>query len=359
MADIDDPFLPSDPTQRPRPGAGRRGLPESTVSPRPPQRVRRGRAAPGGGARVAGARPEPARAGRQPAAPADRPASRHDLDATWPDLRRQALDEIRQLRGTGAAAGVRNEIVLAARYALCAGLDEAVLSTPSGAAERMGAASAAGRAASRGVGRREVLRDARSDLGGSGAPHRPDGAAVPDRSRSASPASIRGSTADTSSSPTCSATLYRKIRASAAQPPRSLSLQWRGLEDRRNRLVRYVPWWVVVAAVLAILAVTFVVYYTWLARFAEPIQTKLAQVGIGNRPILRRRPPSEGRRCKKLLAARGRRRLLTVSRERRPNVVTLTGERPVRLWERRRESCLRGTRSAGRRRTEQGPGTRA
>ena len=37
------------------------------------------------------------------------------------------------VRGAGARAGVRNEIVLAARYALCAGLDEAVLSTPWGA----------------------------------------------------------------------------------------------------------------------------------------------------------------------------------------------------------------------------------
>src|SRR6187549_1377451 len=31
---VDDPFVPSDPTQRPRPGAGRRGSHESTISPR-------------------------------------------------------------------------------------------------------------------------------------------------------------------------------------------------------------------------------------------------------------------------------------------------------------------------------------
>ncbi len=35
MAATDDPFVPSDPTQRPRPGAGRRGSHESTISPRP------------------------------------------------------------------------------------------------------------------------------------------------------------------------------------------------------------------------------------------------------------------------------------------------------------------------------------
>ena len=48
-------------------------------------------------------------------------------------LRRHALEEIRRFEDRARAAGVRNEIVLAARYALCAGLDEAVLSTPWGA----------------------------------------------------------------------------------------------------------------------------------------------------------------------------------------------------------------------------------
>ena len=36
-------------------------------------------------------------------------------------------------------------------------------------------------------------------------------------------------------------------------PPAELSPRWRGLEDRRNPLIRYVPWWVVGAAALAAL----------------------------------------------------------------------------------------------------------
>ena len=48
-------------------------------------------------------------------------------------LRRHALDEIRRFEERRAAAGVPSEVVLAARYALCATLDEAVLSTPWGA----------------------------------------------------------------------------------------------------------------------------------------------------------------------------------------------------------------------------------
>ena len=34
MADSDDPFLPPDLTSRPRPGAGRRGMPDSGIFPR-------------------------------------------------------------------------------------------------------------------------------------------------------------------------------------------------------------------------------------------------------------------------------------------------------------------------------------
>src|SRR5262249_12393373 len=47
-------------------------------------------------------------------------------------LRRNALDEIRQFEEQARAARVSNEVVLAARYVLCAALDEAVLSTPWG-----------------------------------------------------------------------------------------------------------------------------------------------------------------------------------------------------------------------------------
>ena len=75
-------------------------------------------------------------------------------------------------RSARVHSGAANETVLAARYALCATLDEAVLLHAVGRAERVGAADAARLAASRGVGRREVLRDARAHFPGSRAPHR-------------------------------------------------------------------------------------------------------------------------------------------------------------------------------------------
>ncbi len=97
--------------------------------------------------------------------------------------------------------------------------------------------------------------------------------------------------------------LYRKIRAHRGTPPSELALRWRGLQDRRNPLIRYVPWWVVGAAALAILAIAFVTYYV------APWQRR----GTGRRPrssawasrssVLRVRPrPWPGPTVKQLLA---------------------------------------------------------
>src|ERR1700719_4605080 len=47
-------------------------------------------------------------------------------------LRRHVLDEIRRFEEQARSSGVPEKVVLAARYTLCAGLDEAVLSTPWG-----------------------------------------------------------------------------------------------------------------------------------------------------------------------------------------------------------------------------------
>src|SRR4051812_29097375 len=130
MTDFDDPFRPLDPTHRPRPGAGRRGMPDT------------------GGLRPADLPPLESEAipsssrewlgmGLNPLVRAASPlllligqlrGSPTAMDVAG--LRRQALDEIRQFEEQARAAGVVHEIVLTARYALCTGLDEAVLSTP-------------------------------------------------------------------------------------------------------------------------------------------------------------------------------------------------------------------------------------
>src|SRR5262249_7363490 len=135
MPNNDDPFLRPDATRlRPRPGGGRRpsGDPPRTQMSAPPL--------PGDSAPI----PPSARAligiGLNPLVrPATpplpvRPAHVREAMASVDvaGLRRNALDEIRQFEEQARAARVSNEVVLAARYVLCAALDEAVLSTPWG-----------------------------------------------------------------------------------------------------------------------------------------------------------------------------------------------------------------------------------
>ena len=132
MANTDDPFLRPDATRlRPRPGGGRRpDAPRTQVS------------AP---ATTYDATPIPpaARAligiGLNPLVRAATPLllmsaqTREAMAAVEvAGLRRTALDEIHQFEEQARGSGVANEVVLAARYVLCAALDEAVLSTPWG-----------------------------------------------------------------------------------------------------------------------------------------------------------------------------------------------------------------------------------
>src|SRR6266542_3814614 len=251
-----DPFKPPDGTSmRPRPGAGRRGWSE-------PSRLRP--AAP-----VVDAEPIPETArellgvGLNPLVRAASPllllggqlrgsTSPMDIDG----LRRHALDEIRRFEELARAGGVSNETVIAARYALCAHLDEAVLSTPWGSQSEWAQHPllvTLHREAWGGEKVFEMLDRISADperyldlmelqylclaLGFGGKYQ------VLDRGHERLAAIQQD--------------LYRKIRAHRSAAPPELSLRWRGLEDRRNPLIRYVPWWVVGAATLAVLVVAY------------------------------------------------------------------------------------------------------
>ena len=133
MPDSDDPFLRPDATKlRPRPGAGRRTYVDAV---RPP--------AAASPATDAAPIPSSARAllgiGLNPLVRAATPLlllaaqlreSLSPMDV--PGLRRHALEEIRRFEEQARSSRVPNEVVLSARYVLCAALDEAVLSTPWG-----------------------------------------------------------------------------------------------------------------------------------------------------------------------------------------------------------------------------------
>jgi type VI secretion system protein ImpK len=193
-------------------------------------------------------------------------------------LRRHAMDEIRRFEERARAAGIPNEVILSARYALCAGVDEAVLSTPWGSQSEWRQQSllvALHREAWGGEKFFEMLDRVSEDparhialmelqylclaLGFAGKFHVKEGG----RDRLDS---IRHD-------------VYRKIRGLRGQSRPELSARWRGVEDQRHRIVRYVPWWVVGAAALAVLAIAYTFYAASLNRATSPVKTQLAGLG--------------------------------------------------------------------------------
>ena len=280
MPDSDDPFFRPDSTMmRPRPGGGKHASGEHTrLRPAPPMVADAEPISPelrtllgvGFESAVVGGGPLLLLAGQLRGA-----LSPMDV----PGLRRHALEEIRRFEENARSSGVPNDIVLAARYALCAGLDEAVLATPWGGQSEWAQHPLLVTLHREAWGGEEVfemldrisidpsryidlmeLQYLLLALGFAGKYH------VVERGQERL-AKVQQD-------------LYRSIRAHRGTPDDELSLRWRGLEDRRNRLVRYVPWWVVGAAALAILTVTFSVYYTGLATFAAPVHAELAKVGL-------------------------------------------------------------------------------
>jgi type VI secretion system protein ImpK len=326
MGEIDDPFQPRDSVVRPRPGAGRRGAGETMIAWRP------------GTPQAAEAEPLPAAslealgAGLNPLVRAASPllllAGRLRGTLSVPDvagLRQHALEEISRFEDRARSYGIASEVVLAARYVLCAALDEAVLSTPWGAQSEWTGQTllvALHREAwggekffemldaiSRNPGRHIDLMELQYlclSLGFSGKYRVLEGG-------QARLAEVKRD-------------LYGRIREHrGTSPDPALSLRWRGMEDRRNPVIRYVPWWVVAAGALAVLAVTFVVSYASLARSAAPIEAQLARVGLEsfNAPV---KPVAvRGPTLKQLLAGDEAGGALKVEDEGGRTVITLLG----------------------------------
>jgi type VI secretion system protein ImpK len=333
MPDFDDPFKPSDATvMRPRPGAGRRGSPEpSPASPatvmRAPQQAAAGRAEP-----IPDSTLDILGTGLNPLVRAASPllllAGQLRGTLASPDvgsLRRHALAEIPRFEQRARGAGISAEVVTAARYALCACLDEAVLSTPWGAQSEWAQQTmlvALHREAWGGEKFFEMLDKISMDperhidlmelqylciaLGFAGKYH-----AMPQG---------QSRLADVQQG------LYRKIRDFRGTPRQELSLKWKGVEDRRNPLIRYVPWWVVGAAALVILTVTFIIYYTRLGTAAGPVHQTLAQLGLEGFSQPGPVAPISGPTIRQLLAQQERDGLVGIEEDGAVTRVTLLGE---------------------------------
>ena len=327
MPDNDDPFATPDQTMlRPRPGGGRRGSGDATrmrpaapsvADVEPPSAAARAHLGIGLNPLVQAASPLMMLAGQVRGATSP-------MDVAG--LRRFSVDEIRIFEERARASDIKNEIVLAARYALCASLDEAVLSTPWGAQSEWAQHPllvAFHREAWGGEKFFEMLDRISGDPGsyidlielqylniafGFAGKYQ-----MVDRGHERL-AEVRQD-------------LYRKIRAYRGGGDPELSLRWQGLEDRRNRLIRYVPWWVVGAAALAVLAVAFTIYYALLSSRAAPIQTDLATIGLEefSMPPAPAPAPAPGPTLRELLAPEQAAGTLTVEETGNRTLVTLVG----------------------------------
>jgi type VI secretion system protein ImpK len=324
----EDPFAPRDAAVfRPRPGAGQRG-PDRPVAGemRPPSARARfpGRAA------VPGSMRDFSAAGLnallQAASPLLIVMGQLRTSLKNPDiagLRRQMLDQIREFEERARAGGVTHETSLAARYVLCGALDEAVLSTPWGGSSEWGSQTllvTMHRETSSGEKFFDMLDRICADparyielmelqylslaLGFQGK------YAVVERGQS------RLAEIQTD--------LHRRIRTFRGVPAPELSLHWRGMQDRRNPIIRYVPWWVVGTLTLVVLTGAFIFFHTRLAELSAPISSRLAHVGVvAAAPAVPAAVPSAAPRLKELLHGDESAGVLSVEERGNQTVVTL------------------------------------
>ena len=299
----DDPLAPRDVTiLRPRPGAGRRpALPPSQfappAAPPPPSAPSPSTTQPAYIAPVRAVQSAPppasppllgelASTGTNPLLQSATPLlilagrlrgqiANADIDS----LRRQTIEEVRSFEERARRAEVPPEDVLAARYALCTVIDEAVLNTPWGAQSDWSGQSL-------------LVTFHREAAGGekffqildrvSGEPQRYaallellyvclalgfEGKYRLDERGNARLTEIRE-------------TLYRRLESLRDSIEPELSPRWKGVEDRRNAVLRFVPLWVVAAACAAQLVGAYLFFDSKLATQAEPVSAALARVGL-------------------------------------------------------------------------------
>jgi type VI secretion system protein ImpK len=238
-------------------------------------------------------------------------------------LRRQSLDQLRDFEERARAAGVASETVLAARYVLCAAMDEAVLSTPWGGQSEWSGQSllvTLHREAWGGEKFFDMLERTSGDPArhidlmelqyvclalGFGGKYQ-----VADRGYDRL-AEIQ-------------ADLYRRIRSHRGAPPTELSLRWQGMQERRNPIIRYVPWWVVGAFSLVVLTGAFIYFHSALATLSAPVDGRLATIGLVAAPApAAAAVPSAAPRLKQLLHDDEAGGVLSVEERGNQTIVTL------------------------------------
>jgi len=242
---------------------------------------------------------------------------RHSATAQDPTrLRDQATTQVRRFESRAQAANLPQQTVLAARYVLCAMLDESVLNAPWG--EHSGWAQktllVAFHSESYGGAKFfQILERLCADFSkhidlielmyiclalGFGGRYQIE-------------AGGRAKLADIQED------LYRRIKEQRAPAAQELAPHWRGVEDRRNPLVRYVPLWVIATAAACVLLAAFLFFYTRLNDASAPVNAQLAKIGLegATPPDTSHRPPPARKSLKQLLASEESAGLLSIDEQ--------------------------------------------
>ena len=240
-------------------------------------------------------------------------------------LHQQVIGRMQKFEADATAAGVTPEHVLSARYALCAALDETVLGTPWGTQSIWSTHTLLTTFHKETWGGEkffQILDRLKQDparnldllelmylclaMGFEGKYK------IQDRG-AAQIAMIQEE-------------LYRLIRQVRGDFERELSPRWRGVEDRRNPLARYVPLWVVATVLAAVLLGLFISFRIGLTQASQPIDEALAGIGLPDIRAGSTVAMPMSLRLKPLLAGPEAQGLLEITEQGGITIVTVRGD---------------------------------
>jgi type VI secretion system protein ImpK len=241
--------------------------------------------------------------------------------ANIPNLRRQAIQSVRQFEEQAAASGCAPEDITVARYVLCTFVDSAVFRTPWGANGEWAGQS--------------LLMTFHSELQGGEKFFQIAERLLTQPARYIDLLEVQyvclllgfeGKYAR--GAPQLADVREQILRAiRTVRGPRgdaALSPHWKGVEDRRSRVTQLVPWWVAGLAGVVLLLAAWAFFKARLADEVAPLKALLARQGG---PALQsdEPPPAQVGRLKALLAEAEASQWLRVDEFGRQSRVTLQG----------------------------------
>ncbi len=240
-------------------------------------------------------------------------------------LHRQVIERVQKFEAEASAGGVMQEQLVPARYALCAALDEAVLSTPWGSQSIWSTHSLLATFHGETWGGEKFFQileriqlDAARNLDLLELMYLCLALGFEGKYKIQERGQVQLAHVQED--------LYRLIRRQRGEFERQLSPHWRGIDDRRNALVRFVPLWVVASLLVAVLLGSFLTFRIGLANATQPIDAALSGIGLPDLSRMQGVSVPAAQRLKPLLAGPEAQGLLDATEQGSVTIVTLRGD---------------------------------